>query len=161
MNKSGESSIRELSTNVDAVYNWSVGSSMERFYRALQEKRIIGVQCPKCKKVYVPPRMICEFCFAQTEDQIEVGPQGNIVSYTCGNISIDLERGGLKDQPELSIIALIKLDKADSCIVHTLKEMKVTDIAVGRRVEVVWPDETDGKPARISHFRPVIGEDKK
>jgi len=155
MAKSIEGDIRELTTNIDAEYNWSVGGYMEKFFRELKGKKITGIRCPVCKKVYVPPRMICEYCFAETKDWIEVGPRGTVVSYTYGNISIDMEKGGLKDREEPEIIALIKLDKAHSCIVHRIKKIDTADIKVDMQVEVVWADVTAGNLADIEYFKPV------
>jgi len=155
MTKSWESDIKELKTTINAEYNWSVGACMERFFRELKNRKLTGVQCAACKKVYVPPRMICEYCFAETKDWVEVGPSGTIRSYTYGNVSVDTDVGGLKNQDEPAIIALIQLDKADSCIVHRIKEIDIADLKVDMRVEVVWADETAGKLADINYFKPV------
>ncbi|WP_218184355.1 Zn-ribbon domain-containing OB-fold protein [Aeropyrum camini] len=48
----------------EAKYMFSAGQAQSRFLQGLREGRILGVRCPRCGRVYVPPRSYCEYCFA-------------------------------------------------------------------------------------------------
>ncbi|AWR99239.1 Zn-ribbon domain-containing OB-fold protein [Metallosphaera hakonensis] len=53
-------------------YVYTLGIDGETFMQGLKQGKIIGRKCPKCGRVYVPPRMYCEDCFIENKDYIEV-----------------------------------------------------------------------------------------
>jgi hypothetical protein len=58
------------------------GVGGDAFCKGLKDGRLIGSECPKCKFVYVPSRSFCEECFIEIDDAREVGPDGELFSYT-------------------------------------------------------------------------------
>jgi len=145
----------ELSLPMDASFRWSVGTCMERFFAGLGERKLVGVACPRCERVFVPPRMICERCFAETRDWVEVGPAAEVVSFTIANVEVDPTAGGLRDLGEPAILALIKPDGAHSAFVHHVLEAAPGDMRAGMKLEPVWSPEPAGDLSGLLGFRPA------
>ncbi|KKL59784.1 hypothetical protein LCGC14_2211840, partial [marine sediment metagenome] len=57
----------------DIPYRHTAGQAASRFFRELKDnKRIMGVRCPSCHRVLVPPRSFCERCFEPIDEWVEV-----------------------------------------------------------------------------------------
>lgn len=146
--------VRELRIDIDAAFNWSVGAHMERFIRGLGERKLLGVRCPKCERVLVPPRKICERCFAETDEWVEVGPQAAVETFTIGYVKVD-KAGGLKDLDEPQAYGLIKPDGADTSFVHRIVVADPVEVVDSMRVEAVWMDRPVGDLSDLEYFKPV------
>jgi len=147
--------VKEVTTNINPSYDWSVGYYMERFIKEFKSNKIFGVRCPACDKVYIPPRMICEQCFKKLSDWVEVSSEGSIISYTIGHVELDNKFGGLKEPIEPNIIALIHLDGSDSHIVHQIKETSTDEIRISMRVMAVWAKDPKGYLTDLCYFKPI------
>jgi uncharacterized OB-fold protein len=141
----------------DIPYRHTAGLAASRFFRELKDnKRIMGLRCPSCRRVLVPPRGFCERCFVPIEEWVEVKDTGILTSFTITYAQFT----SLPDPPYC--VALIKLDGADTGLMHyvggvdlhELEEAKKA-ITVGMRVQAVWRDEREGKITDIEHFRPA------
>ena len=75
--------------------------------------------------------------------------------YTVGYVKVDEKAGGLGDLDEPEIIALIKPDGADTCLVHRVAEAKPSDVEVSMRVRAVWTEETKGELSDLKYFKPA------
>ena len=132
---------------------YTCGLAGERFFREIMDKgRLMGVRCPECEYTYVPPTLFCERCFSKLEDWVEVGPEGIVESFTILTVALD---GSPLEEPE--VMALIRLDGADSVLVHRLGGVKLDDLAIGLRVKVVFKPhkQREGSILDIAHFAPV------
>jgi uncharacterized OB-fold protein len=141
----------------DMPYRYHAGFYYSRFLKELRDnKRIIGVKCPRCGQVYVPPRIVCRDCFVKMEKYVPVSAEGSLIAYTVTNFSYtDTTRGEPKKVPYTA--AYIKLDGADSNIVHCLNETDETKIRAGMRVRAVFSDTRTGDYFHdIDHFE-IVG----
>ncbi len=137
----------------DMPYDYHAGFYYSRFLKELRDnKRIYGVKCPRCGKVYVPPRIVCRDCFVTMEEFVEVGNEGTLLAFTVTNFPYtDTTRGEPKKIPYTA--AYIKLDGSDSNIVHCLDETDEKKIKAGMRVRAVFSDTRTGDYFHdIDHF---------
>ncbi|GBF09011.1 conserved hypothetical protein [Aeropyrum pernix] len=150
----------------DAKYMFSAGQAQSRFLQGLREGRILGVKCPRCGRVYVPPRSYCEYCFAPTGEWVEVSGEGEVHTAVVSYISTFRER---MEKPE--IIAVVRLyapgytGKRDEYefpgMFHKLCGVSEEDVKTGRvigmRVKPKWrpPEERIGSVTDIECFEPV------
>lgn len=144
----------KISYVVDAPYNYNAGYYVSRYLKELEEnKRIIGVKCPKCGKVYVPPRPVCGHCFVKPEEFVPVGDEGTIMAFTVTRVPFTNPNTG--DPKELPFTAAyIKLDGCDSNIMHCLDETEEKKIKTGMRVKAVFSDNRTGDHFKdIKHFK--------
>ncbi len=141
------------STEVEQLYNYSIGKHGAKFFKELKNnKKILGVKCSKCNTTYVPPRNVCGPCFEPIHDLVEVGPQGTITLYTILRFHfLDSETGEKKPVPYG--YGLIRLDNSDTNFQHFIAigedESKVK---IGARVRAVFADQREGSLRDIVHF---------
>lgn len=113
-------------------------------------KKILGVKCPKCDKVYIPPREYCEKDFSKLDDNwVELGNEGIITNFTVVNYND-------KHLPRRApyILALIKLDGADTPFAHIVEGIDPEQVEIGMRVQAVFAKETTNTILDIDHFEP-------
>lgn len=145
----------------NAKYAWSAGIAISRFLKELKNGRIIARKCNKCRRIMVPPRMYCEWCFRPTDEWVYVKDTGKIVTYSVSYISV--ERGRL-EKP--LIVAVIEFDGASENmgIMHKVDGVDIEKAKAGElfglRVKAVWKKqrEREGSVTDIIHFKPLTGE---
>jgi len=136
-----------------AGYNWSVGSFMEKFIKALGKKEILASKCPKCGYTHVPPRLRCVKCDAKIEDKdiIKLSGKGILVGFTKAYVQLD-GSGNFLDLDEPQFIGAIKLEGADSTIFMPIADIEPQDIKEGIKVQVKWEEQTQGAISDIKYF---------
>ena len=112
------------------------------FGEALVEGRIIGHTCPRCARVYVPPKGFCPICVVPTStaDAVEVSDRGAVASWT---VLTPIQYHGQKEREDYALASIL-LDGASGTIgQQRLVEVPLSEIRVGLRVEAVWaePDQ--------------------
>ena len=133
-------------------YQYFAGRVGSKFIISLRDKKkILGVKCSKCKKVFVPPREYCEKCFSKLDESwVELGNEGVITNFTIVNYND-------KHLPRRApyILALIKLDGADTPFAHIVEGIDPKKVAVGMKVKAVFADKTTNTILDLDHFEPV------
>lgn len=134
-------------------YQYFAGRTGSRFLVALRDdKKIRGLECPKCGAVYVPPRSTCDVCFVDiAENWVDVGPKGVVQNWTVVRYAEPHQ-----PFPPPYILALIALEGATTPLTHIVKGVEPEAMQVGLEVEAVFAD--DDAPSTImaiDHFRPT------
>ncbi|SPS02397.1 Zn-ribbon domain-containing OB-fold protein [Cupriavidus taiwanensis] len=134
-----------------ADINFDVGEINGRFFATLRDHgRITATCCAACSRTYVPPRLSCPECFAELRDWADVSDTGTLV--TC---TIVREPGMLQPVARPYVLGLIRLDGADTALVHYLGEIDPAAVKPGMRVRAVLADERVGNIWDIRYFKPV------
>jgi uncharacterized OB-fold protein len=145
--------VRRWEGAIPVRHRYTPGVAGDAFFSALRERGVIlGSRCEDCSYTYVPARLFCERCFAELPADVEVGPGGQLVSFTIGFVGIE---GEPLDVP--ATFGLIRLDGADAVLVHRVVETGDEPLEIGQRVEaVVRPAaERSGSILDIEGFRPA------
>lgn len=141
----------------DAIqpFDYAVGLHGSKFFKEIKEnKKFMAIKCPECGKVYIPPRGVCGKCFVEMKDWVEVGPGGEIGSFTILRYAfIDPETGEQKPVPYG--YGFIKLDGADTLFQHYIDLEDETKVKIGARVEAVFSENRKGSIRDIDYFRVV------
>ncbi|MCX5914168.1 MAG: OB-fold domain-containing protein [Deltaproteobacteria bacterium] len=148
-----------ISSVVDVPYSYNAGYYLGQYLRELEKnKRIIGVKCPKCKRVYVPPRVVCNQCFVKMEEFVPVSDKGTVTAFTVVTVPYtDPNTGEPKKLP--FTCAYVRLDGTDSNLMHCLEELDDKKIKAGMRVQAVFSEKRTGDHfTDIKHFKKI--EDK-
>lgn len=139
-------------------YEWSVGLYGSRFFQEIREKRrFLGIRCPKCKKVLVPPRRICGPCFQKLDELVELSDQGTIAAFSVVNYPfIDPATG--KQRPIPYTYGYVNIDGSGNIFSHLINETDESKIKVGMKVRAVFKDTADmeGNIQDIRYFE-IIG----
>lgn len=130
---------------------YDVGIVDSRFFEELRDnKKIMGIRCPKCNCVYVPPRMNCKKCFSELQDWVEVSDKGTLLTYTV------IYEPGVHQPMELPYaLGIIALDGADTGLMHCLGEVDFGQLKVGMRVQAVFKEQRQGNILDIKYFKPL------
>jgi len=133
-------------------YEYTPGRAASRFLRNLAKGRIVGQQCPKCEKVYVPPRGACPRCGVPTERDVPVSDEGTLVTYSIirvpsSNIQIELPYVG----------GQVLLDGSHIGFHCLVRGVDVDEVRMGMRVRAVWKPEAEWSTTfeNIRHFEPT------
>ena len=58
---------RAIEQTLTIPYSWGYGAGLEMFFSGTRDRKIIGLRCPSCEGVIVPPSEVCGRCFAQLD----------------------------------------------------------------------------------------------
>ena len=137
-----------------APYKYTVGPVASKFFTELRDnKRILGIRCPECNRVLVPPRSTCSRCFSQLEEWVEVDTKGTLLTYTIVHYPLPIHPA----EPPFAY-GIVQLDGADTGLTHLIGEVDGQDLKIGMRVQAVFKEERQGNILDIKYFRPVQGK---
>jgi hypothetical protein len=142
-------------------YEWSIGKYGSVFFKEIKENgRFIGILCPKCGKVYVPPRRVCGPCFEELSELVPLTDTGKLVAFSTVNYPF-LDPGTGIQRPIPYTYGYIKLDGADNIFSHIINETDINKIKVGDTVKAVFKNkkEMKGNISDIIYFNIIKGAD--
>ena len=133
-------------------YTYFAGRVGSTFITTIRDKnKIMGVKCNTCNKVFVPPRQTCERCLEDIRDNwVELGNSGEVVNYT-------VVRYDDKHLPRKApfAMAMVKLDGADTPMVHILEGVDIDKVQIGAKVKAIFAEKTTNTILDIDHFEPA------
>jgi uncharacterized OB-fold protein len=127
-------------------YTRSVGTLLSQFFTALRERRIVGVRGSD-RRVHVPPAEFDPVTYERLTEIVPVASVGTVVSWTWQPAPLE---GQPLDRP--FAWALIKLDGADTALLHAVDAEAADAISTGTRVHAHWVDEPVGAITDIAYF---------
>jgi uncharacterized protein len=132
-------------------YTRSVGPLLSRFFTALRQRRIVGVRGSD-GRVHVPPAEFDPVTYERLTEIVPVASVGTVVSWTWQPAPLEAQP---LDRP--FAWALIKLDGADTPLLHAVDAGSADAISTGARVHAHWVDEPAGAITDIAYF--VLGDE--
>ena len=133
-------------------YSYLAGKVGSTFITTLRDKKkILGVKCSKCGTVFIPPRQTCERCLEDIGNNwVELKNTGVVTNYTVVHYDD-------KHLPRKApfVLALIKLDGADSPFIHILEGVSAEENVIGMRVQAVFAEKNTNTIMNIDHFEPA------
>jgi hypothetical protein len=132
-------------------YTRSVGPLLSQFFTALRGRRIVGVRGSD-GRVHVPPAEYDPVTYQPLTEVVPVASVGTVVSWTWQPSPLE---GQPLDRP--FAWALIKLDGADTPLLHAVDAGSADEISTGARVHAHWVDEPVGAITDIAYF--ALGDD--
>ncbi len=61
--------------------------TIEQFYKFLSQQKLMAGKCLKCGKIHLPPRPLCDNCFSQDFEWVNVSGKGKLVTYTVIHVA--------------------------------------------------------------------------
>jgi len=132
-------------------YTWAAGKPASKFYAGLREGKIYGIRCSECQFVFVPPKKTCHRCFSELSDWVEVKDTGTLETFTV----VRYFEPGLHPMKPPFAYGIIKLDGADTGMVHIIRTKDYGSLKEGARVKAVFRKKPRANYLDISHFRPT------
>jgi hypothetical protein len=119
----------------------------------MKNRRFIGIKCPGCGKIYVPPHRVCGPCFKELTELTPLSDTGVLTAFSVVNYPfIDPNTGSQRPIPYT--YGYIQLDGADNIFSHIINETDLSKIKVGMKVRAVFKDraEMQGNIEDIKYF---------
>ena len=142
--------------NHDALnghFAWDTGVGIGAYLASLKKGVILGSRCDTCRKIVVPPRTVCEWCFQPMSEFIPLQDTGVVNTFSLCYVTWDVQR--IK---EPLIPAVINIDGASPMhgIMHMLGEIDPALVKIGMRVQAVWKPtkKREGSITDIQYFKP-------
>jgi len=149
------SGIQEALHVLEYPYRRSVGPVLGRFFGALREGRIEGVRT-RDGRVLVPPAECDPETGAPVEDFVEVGPAGVVTAWAW--VPEPRAKHPL-DRP--FAFALVRLDGADTALLHAVDAGSESRMRTGLRVRARFRPERRGEILDIACFEPEQGSGRR
>ena len=129
-------------------YTRSVGPVIGRFFGGLRDGRIEGIRTAS-GRVICPPTEYDPETAAELSDFVEVGPGGVVTTWAW--VAHPRPNHPLQ---EPFAWALVKLDGADTAMLHAVDAPGEDSMSTGMRVRVRWREQREGHIKDISCFEP-------
>jgi uncharacterized OB-fold protein len=137
--------------DIEFDYTRSLGPVLSQFMAALADRRFLGARAAD-GQVHAPPFEYDPVTFEPPGYLVEVGPEGTVVSWSWMPEPLD-------GQPlaEPFAWALIRLDGADTAMVHAVDAGSAAGMRAGLRVRPRWAARRSGSIRDIECFEPCDG----
>ena len=133
---------------LEYTYTRSVGPVVDRFFAGLAERRIEGIRGSD-GKVIVPPTEYDPNTGASLSEFVEVADAGVVTTWAW---TTDPRPGQPLDRP--FAWALIKLDGADTAMLHAVDAGDESKMSTGMRVKARWAADNVADITAIECFEP-------
>ena len=132
----------------ELAYNYkrSSGPVMSKFFEALGKQKILGTKS-SAGKVFSPAAEFDPETKEPLKEMIEVGPGGVVESFSWIE---DPKHHHLIKEP--FAFALIKLDGADTSMLHMVTQCNEADLRIGSRVKANWSEIQEQRITDIKFF---------
>ncbi len=132
----------------------TTGPVIGAFFTALREHRILGVK-DTSGRVVCPPVEYDPDSGAPLTEMVEVGTEGTVTTWSWVS---EVRDGQPLDVPHA--MAMVRLDGADTAMLHAVDAGSPERIEAGTRVRVRWQDAPPGGIRDIACFEPIEGDDR-
>jgi uncharacterized OB-fold protein len=138
-------------------YEWSIGKFGSLFFNEIMNhQRFLGIRCPDCEKVYMPPRRLCGPCFKELDELVTLPNRGIIEAFSTVNYPFtDPDTG--KQRPIPYTYGYIRIEGSDTIFSHIINEVDISRIEVGMKVMAVFREKKNmqGNIRDIKYFEIV------
>ncbi|MEU5927948.1 OB-fold domain-containing protein [Streptomyces antimycoticus] len=136
---------------VEFPFTRSLGPVQSAFLTGLRERTVLGVRTTD-DRVLVPPVEYDPVTADELSDLVEVAPTGTVTTWAWNPAA---RRGQPLDTPFAWV--LVRLDGADTALLHALDAPGPDAVRTGMRVRVRWATEVVGAITDIACFEPYDG----
>jgi len=136
-------------------YDYSAGRYASYFFKKLkEEKKIMGIGCPKCGRVFVPPRPACGYCFVRNTRWVDLGDEGTLWGYTIVQFPFLDPLTGVERSIPYGY-GFIELQGAATRLQHFVTASDLNKLRIGMRMKAVFREERKGNLTDILYFQAI------
>lgn len=129
---------------------------MQPFLDKLKEKKLVGLECSACNRVFFPPRLVCGNCLVKPDRWVDLRETARVATYTITYIK-DPETSDVLERP----VVCIRQDGSDTThLVQLNPDIDFKDTYVGMPVKVHWAENTIGGLMDIEYYDLVEDDGK-
>ena len=134
--------------------------SVSAFQRFLDQRKLVGVSCGACGRVYVPPRSICSACPDARMELRELSGRGTLAGYTSIYVAPTamVAQGFGRDNPYLTGIVTLEEGPRLSARLAGMDARQPEGIAIGTALQADFLEQQEGEETRtVLVFHPASG----
>jgi uncharacterized OB-fold protein len=131
---------------IEYPFNRTTGPVVGAFVTALRNRTVLGIR-DTAGRVVCPPVEYDPRTGAPLDELVEVGDTGEITSWSWVS---EVREGQPLQTPHA--LALIRLDGADTAMLHLVDAPGPDSLSTGARVRIRWSDEPTGAITDIACF---------
>ncbi|MFX1297471.1 MAG: Zn-ribbon domain-containing OB-fold protein [Promethearchaeota archaeon] len=121
---------------------------MQPFLKKLKEKKVVGLECSGCNRVFFPPRQVCGKCFIKPDRWTDLRDTGRVATYTIVYVK-DPETGETLERP----VVCVQQDNSHTThLVNLSPEVDFKDTYIGMPVKIHWAEERTGGLMDIEYY---------
>ena len=136
---------------IEYPFSRTTGPVVGAFLTGLREQVIVGSRTSD-GRVLVPPMEYDPVTGEAAQEMVEVGPEGTVTTWAW------VHRPRPKDPLDRPFAwALIRIDGAESALLHAVDAIDIGAMATGMHVVPRWRDEREGQITDIECFVPDGG----
>ena len=151
--KAVSSEVLQAPLVLEYPFTRSTGPVIGAFLAGLRDGVICGIRRPD-GTVLCPPQEYDPLTAEPLTEMVEVGQSGEVLTWAWNGEPRPLQPF---DRP--FSWALIRLDGADTSMLHAVFVDSAAEMSTAMRVRVVWKSEREGHIADIAGFEPIPAED--
>jgi hypothetical protein len=146
---------------VDVPYRFAAGRYLTKCLVEMRDNgKIFAVKCPRCKRVQLPPRIVCAECHVKNEEWVELPHEGTLVAFTIMYLPLTDPTTGKPHEPPF-VYGSVRLDGATSVLDHFINvEPDMEKVWVGMRMRLVLrpKEQRIGDLSDILYYEPLPGQ---
>ncbi|MFX1571622.1 MAG: Zn-ribbon domain-containing OB-fold protein [Promethearchaeota archaeon] len=121
---------------------------MQPFIDKLKEKKLVGLKCSGCNRVFFPPRYVCGQCMIKPDQWVDLRETGEVSTFAIAYLK-DPDTSKVIEKP----MVLIRQDGADTAyMIELAPDVDAKDTYIGMPVKVHWVDNPTGNLSDIEYY---------
>ncbi len=126
------------------------------FLEKLKEKKVVGLECSNCNRVFFPPRLVCGKCMVKPDRWVDLRETARIATYTIAYLK-DPETGETIERP----VVCIQQDGSDTThLAQLAPDVDYKDTYIGMPVKIHWTENPTGGLMDIEYYD-IVDDDAK
>ncbi len=132
---------------------------VDTFQQFLNQRKLVGVSCLNCLRVYVPPRQMCLECNQSNMAWCPMSGRGKLAGFTSIYVvpSVMLNQGYGRHNPYLTGIVKLEEGPQVPALLIGMDPKKPHNIKIGMDMEAIFLEHTQDKLKQIAlAFQPAL-----
>ncbi len=136
---------------IDIPFQYTPGAAIAQFLEALRNQKILAAGVQGEERKTVPPLSFCGRTWKPAEEWVELRGTGVMESFAI----VPHSMAELPEAGGRIVFGLVRLDGAETCLVHLIHVRNERDLRIGARVRVVWSKQGTASIRDIAGFEVV------
>jgi len=113
----------------------------------LNEEKLMGSRCKKCKALFVPPRSICVKCYSSEMEWVEMNGTGQLAAFTCITVAppLMMAQGYDRKHPYCSGVVELEEGARVDARIEGVDATRPEDIKIGMPLRVKFLHQVEGE----------------
>jgi uncharacterized protein len=122
------------------IVNYTKETKVADFVKYLDEGKVMGTQCTKCKARYFPPRADCPQCLSNAYEWIEITGKGKLITY----VTVNYGPVGFEDKVPYTL-GIVDFGEGVQVLAPLTGDIKKENINIGMSLKIMLQQLPGGR----------------